>query len=137
MNHEYIHDRPYDATQAYAVSKLANVLHTRELAARLQETGADVTVNCVHPGIVRTRLNRDREGVLTDLVFFLLSKLLKTIPQVPLINQRLLMPSPPNPISFKLAYTRGAMCSVPCSPSLCLQQQLLLSGSLQPAVHAA
>jgi hypothetical protein len=28
--------RPYDATQAYAVSKLANVLHTRELAARLQ-----------------------------------------------------------------------------------------------------
>jgi hypothetical protein len=28
--------RPYDATQAYAVSKLANVLHTKELAARLQ-----------------------------------------------------------------------------------------------------
>ena len=28
--------RAYDATQAYAVSKLANVLHTRELAARLQ-----------------------------------------------------------------------------------------------------
>ncbi|CAL4937292.1 unnamed protein product [Urochloa decumbens] len=72
---------PYDATQAYAVSKLANVLHTRELAARLQEAGANVTVNCVHPGIVRTRLNRDREGVLTDLVFLLLSKLLKTIPQ--------------------------------------------------------
>ncbi|KAG2555253.1 hypothetical protein PVAP13_9KG567400 [Panicum virgatum] len=71
----------YDATQAYAVSKLANVLHTRELAARLQETGANVTVNCVHPGIVRTRLNRDRDGILTDLVFLLLSKLLKTIPQ--------------------------------------------------------
>ncbi|CAM0870885.1 unnamed protein product [Alopecurus aequalis] len=72
----------YDATQAYAVSKLANVLHTNELAARLKEMGADVTVNCVHPGIVRTRLNRDREGLLTDLVFVLLSRLLKTIPQV-------------------------------------------------------
>ncbi|KAI4996172.1 hypothetical protein ZWY2020_046438 [Hordeum vulgare] len=72
---------PYDATQAYAVSKLANVLHTKELAARLQEMGADVTVNCVHPGIVRTRLNRDREGLITDLAFVLLSKLLKTIPQ--------------------------------------------------------
>ncbi|KAF7051284.1 hypothetical protein CFC21_059536 [Triticum aestivum] len=72
---------PYDATQAYAVSKLANVLHTKELAARLQEMGADVTVNCVQPGIVRTRLNRDREGLVTDLVFVLLSKLLKTIPQ--------------------------------------------------------
>ncbi|KAM3262474.1 hypothetical protein ACQJBY_052915 [Aegilops geniculata] len=67
----------YDATQ----SKLANVLHTKELAARLQEMGADVTVNCVHPGIVRTRLSRDREGLITDLVFVLLSKLLKTIPQ--------------------------------------------------------
>jgi NAD(P)-dependent dehydrogenase (short-subunit alcohol dehydrogenase family) len=60
--------RAYDATQAYAVSKLANVLHTRELAARLQETGANVTVNCVHPGIVRTRLNRDRDGILTGRV---------------------------------------------------------------------
>ncbi|NP_001152242.1 retinol dehydrogenase 12 [Zea mays] len=83
---EYLHlvtrrKIPYDATQAYAVSKLANVLHTRELAARLQEMGANVTANCVHPGIVRTRLNRDRDGVLTDLVFLLLSKLLKTIPQ--------------------------------------------------------
>uniref|UniRef100_A0A1D1Y3W5 Short-chain dehydrogenase TIC 32, chloroplastic n=1 Tax=Anthurium amnicola TaxID=1678845 RepID=A0A1D1Y3W5_9ARAE len=28
--------RPYDATWAYALSKLANVLHTRELAARLK-----------------------------------------------------------------------------------------------------
>jgi retinol dehydrogenase-12 len=73
--------RAYDATQAYAVSKLANVLHTKELAVRLKEMGANVTVNCVHPGIVRTRLNRDRDGLVTDLVFLLLSKLLKTIPQ--------------------------------------------------------
>ncbi|KAF0916174.1 hypothetical protein E2562_000767 [Oryza meyeriana var. granulata] len=71
----------YDATQAYAVSKLANVLHTKELAVRVKEMGANVTVNCVHPGIVRTRLNRDRDGLVTDLVFLLLSKLLKTIPQ--------------------------------------------------------
>uniref|UniRef100_A0A7C8ZMV1 Uncharacterized protein n=1 Tax=Opuntia streptacantha TaxID=393608 RepID=A0A7C8ZMV1_OPUST len=42
---------------------------------------ANVTVNCVHPGIVRTRLTRDKEGIITDLVFFLASKLLKTIPQ--------------------------------------------------------
>ncbi|KAG5539476.1 hypothetical protein RHGRI_019877 [Rhododendron griersonianum] len=45
------------------------------------EMEANVTVNCVHPGIVRTRLTRDREGFITDLVFFLASKLLKRIPQ--------------------------------------------------------
>ncbi|KAK7251458.1 hypothetical protein RIF29_34678 [Crotalaria pallida] len=71
----------YDATRAYALSKLANVFHTNELARRLQQMEANVTVNCVHPGIVRTRLTREREGLLTDLVFFLASKLLKTIPQ--------------------------------------------------------
>lgn len=71
----------YDATRAYALSKLANVLHTRELARRLKQMEANVTANCVHPGIVRTRLTREREGFVTDLVFFLASKLLKTIPQ--------------------------------------------------------
>ncbi|XP_012842117.1 PREDICTED: short-chain dehydrogenase TIC 32, chloroplastic isoform X5 [Erythranthe guttata] len=71
----------YDGTRAYALSKLANVLHTKELDRRLREMEANVTANCVHPGIVRTRLTRDREGLITDLVFFLASKLLKTIPQ--------------------------------------------------------
>ncbi|GAV68697.1 adh_short domain-containing protein [Cephalotus follicularis] len=71
----------YDATRAYALSKLANVLHTKELAHRLKEMEANVTVNCVHPGIVRTRLTREREGLITDLLFFLASKLVKTIPQ--------------------------------------------------------
>ncbi|KAF5200285.1 short-chain dehydrogenase TIC 32, chloroplastic-like [Thalictrum thalictroides] len=71
----------YDPTRAYALSKLANVLHTVELAHRLKKMEANVTVNCVHPGVVRTRLTREREGFLTDLVFFLASKLLKSIPQ--------------------------------------------------------
>nr|XP_043607710.1 short-chain dehydrogenase TIC 32 A, chloroplastic isoform X2 [Erigeron canadensis] len=71
----------YDATRAYTISKLANVLHTKELAHRLRQMGANVTVNCVHPGIVRTGLTREREGFITDFVFFLSSKLLKTIPQ--------------------------------------------------------
>ncbi|KAL0296383.1 UNVERIFIED_CONTAM: Short-chain dehydrogenase, chloroplastic [Sesamum radiatum] len=43
----------YDGTRAYALSKLANVLHTNELSRRLT----------------------------ANLVFFLASKLLKTIPQ--------------------------------------------------------
>ncbi|KAI5329250.1 hypothetical protein L3X38_028647 [Prunus dulcis] len=71
----------YDETRAYALSKLGNVLHTKELARRLKEMDANVTVNCVHPGIVRTRLTREREGLATDLAFLMASKLLKTIPQ--------------------------------------------------------
>ncbi|ESQ28890.1 hypothetical protein EUTSA_v10023562mg [Eutrema salsugineum] len=75
------HNRNYDATRAYALSKLANVLHTIQLSRILHKMDANVTANCVHPGIVRTRLTRDRDGFLTDLVFFFTSKLLKSVPQ--------------------------------------------------------
>ena len=47
--------------QAYAVSKLLNVLFTAELARRLANTG--VTANCLHPGFVRTALGRDVTGL--------------------------------------------------------------------------
>jgi NAD(P)-dependent dehydrogenase (short-subunit alcohol dehydrogenase family) len=44
--------RRYRGPQAYNDSKLCNVLYTVELARRLAGTG--VTVNCCHPGPVRT-----------------------------------------------------------------------------------
>ena len=47
--------------QAYAVSKLANILFTAELARRLGGTG--VTANCLHPGFVRTALGREVTGI--------------------------------------------------------------------------
>jgi NAD(P)-dependent dehydrogenase (short-subunit alcohol dehydrogenase family) len=48
--------RKYDGWQAYAQSKLANLLHAQELAHRLEGTG--VTAVSVHPGWVRTNLVR-------------------------------------------------------------------------------
>jgi len=42
----------YGTLKAYANSKLANILFTRELSRRL--SGKGVTVNCLHPGVVDT-----------------------------------------------------------------------------------
>jgi NAD(P)-dependent dehydrogenase (short-subunit alcohol dehydrogenase family) len=50
-------ERSWSSWGAYGASKLANVLFTRELARRL--AGADVTANCLHPGVVRTSLERN------------------------------------------------------------------------------
>ncbi len=44
----------YQATAAYAQSKLANVMHTFALARRMSGTG--ISANCLHPGVVRTNL---------------------------------------------------------------------------------
>jgi NAD(P)-dependent dehydrogenase (short-subunit alcohol dehydrogenase family) len=45
-------ERSYSGARAYNQSKLANVLFTYELARRLPATS--VTVNALHPGVVRT-----------------------------------------------------------------------------------
>jgi NAD(P)-dependent dehydrogenase (short-subunit alcohol dehydrogenase family) len=44
----------YEGLKAYAQSKLANVMFTYELSDRLK--GTSVTVNALHPGVVRTSL---------------------------------------------------------------------------------
>ncbi|KAJ6633432.1 Retinol dehydrogenase 12 [Pseudolycoriella hygida] len=49
-------EKSYRKYKAYSQSKLANVLFTRALAKRLE--GTAVTVNAVHPGIVKTKLGR-------------------------------------------------------------------------------
>lgn len=46
--------RKYDGWEAYAQSKLANLLHAKELSRRLADRG--VVALSVHPGWVRTRL---------------------------------------------------------------------------------
>jgi retinol dehydrogenase 14 len=47
----------WSGMRAYRQSKLAVILFTRLLAKRLAGTG--VSVNCVHPGLVKTNLARD------------------------------------------------------------------------------
>lgn len=51
---------PFDGHEAYAMSKLANVLFAFELAERL--AGSQVTVNALHPGVIDTKLLRTGYG---------------------------------------------------------------------------
>jgi retinol dehydrogenase-14 len=56
---DYMSKRVYKPLKVYGRSKLANILFTVELAARLADRG--VAVNCLHPGFVSTSLARDNK----------------------------------------------------------------------------
>ena len=53
MDFSDLMSKNYGPMKAYSASKLANILFTYELARRLK--GTKVTVNALHPGVVRTR----------------------------------------------------------------------------------
>jgi len=48
---------PYDNRKVYAWTKLANIMFTYEITRRLRGTG--VTANCLHPGVIETKLMQD------------------------------------------------------------------------------
>jgi NAD(P)-dependent dehydrogenase (short-subunit alcohol dehydrogenase family) len=53
----------YSPNHAYQQSKLANLLFTYELQARLSEAGAGTVALAAHPGVVRTELWRTSSGL--------------------------------------------------------------------------
>ena len=54
----------FDGYQAYALSKLANVMFTYDLSDRL--FGVKVTANCLHPGVITTKLLKQGFGISGD-----------------------------------------------------------------------
>ena len=52
-------ERGYAAMRVYGISKLCNILFTRELAKRAPELHA----NCFHPGVVRTGFGKNENGI--------------------------------------------------------------------------
>lgn len=59
-------EKAYNGSKYYAQSKLANVLFTMELDRRF---GEELTTNCLHPGVVGTRLANKKAGALTSTVW--------------------------------------------------------------------
>jgi len=55
----------YNGLKAYERSKLGNVLFTMELAERLK--GTRVTVNALHPGVVKTEISQKHSGLIVQL----------------------------------------------------------------------
>ena len=54
-------ERSWSMMRAYSTSKLANILFTRGLAMRVD--AAEVTANCLHPGVIATKLLSDYMNV--------------------------------------------------------------------------
>ena len=59
----------------YCHSKLANILFTKGLSLRVQGTG--VVANCIHPGFVATRFNRNN-GAIANMLMTLASPFART-----------------------------------------------------------
>lgn len=68
-------EKRYRVMRIYGQSKLANILFTYELARRLAGTG--VTVNCLHPGAVGTRLGHNN-GTWAKAIISLLRPFFRT-----------------------------------------------------------
>jgi NAD(P)-dependent dehydrogenase (short-subunit alcohol dehydrogenase family) len=69
-------EKSYGQFAAYRSSKIGNILFTYELARRLDGTG--ITVNCVHPGPVKTEFTTKAGGFLS-----VMSRILRPIMKSP------------------------------------------------------
>lgn len=58
-------ERRYSGLGAYSISKLANIMFTRELATRLK--GSNITANALHPGAVASGFGNNTDGWFAGL----------------------------------------------------------------------
>lgn len=67
-------DKNYSANPVYSQSKLAQMMFAYELQDRLKGTGKDVQVYVCHPGASATSLISTSGGLMTRLIWWLMSK---------------------------------------------------------------
>jgi NAD(P)-dependent dehydrogenase (short-subunit alcohol dehydrogenase family) len=93
-------EKEYSAYSAYALSKLSNVFFSKELSERLN--GTNSTSNCLHPGVVGTKMLRAafgmtgisvQEGAATS-VYLAVSPEIKNVSGKYFVNKRVSAYSP-------------------------------------------
>ncbi|KAB2088834.1 hypothetical protein ES319_A03G026100v1 [Gossypium barbadense] len=70
----------YSSWYAYGQSKLATILHAKELSRRLKEDGVEITANSLHPGAILTNIMR-HNGFMNGFFHLIGKYFLKSIPQ--------------------------------------------------------
>jgi NAD(P)-dependent dehydrogenase (short-subunit alcohol dehydrogenase family) len=86
--------RNFSGTKAYSLSKLCNVLFTYKLAREKSDTG--MTSNCLHPGVINTKLLRQNYGSIgsgvregaANILYAVISPHLENVTGKYLVNQR-------------------------------------------------
>ena len=71
-------EKRYNGFRTYGTTKLMNILFTRQLAVRLEDSG--VAAYCLHPGFAATRFADNNDGFMGS-IFSLLKKIWAISPQ--------------------------------------------------------
>jgi len=67
--------KSYKPFQVYGYSKLANILFTKKLSSLL--VNENITVNCLHPGVVGTAFGQNN-GLLQKILFFIIKPFIRS-----------------------------------------------------------
>lgn len=110
-------EKGYDGTHAYAQSKLANVLFTKELNRR---HGSELTTNCLHPGVVGTALANKKGKLLTKAIWSLYRPFAKTPDRG--ADTSVYLASSPEVREVSGRYFNPSQCLVKPSPTACNEQ---------------
>lgn len=107
----------YDGTAAYAQSKLANILFTKELNRR---HGSELTTNCLHPGVVGTSLASKKGKFFTRAVWSLYKPFARTPERG--ADTSVYLASSPEVREVSGRYFNPTQCLVKPSPTACNEQ---------------
>ena len=101
--------QPHDwrTLKAYGQSKLCNILFTRELGARLDESG--IVATCLHPGVVATAIGQ--RGGPTELIWRLIKPFMMSAEKG--AETSLFLATVPDPTPFHRGYVIGKSLARP------------------------